>query len=56
MGELIDKAKKEFLESMYHSVERMNEHALQGNDEGVLAEQTLQTHLRKNFEDLQTRE
>jgi len=56
VGEAVDYAKKEFLEAMYRSVERMNEHTFRGNEAGVLSEQALQISLRRDFEELQSKE
>lgn len=44
------------LQAMYRSVERMNEHVLQGNYDGMIGERILQVHLRRDFENLQQRE
>lgn len=53
---VIDHAKEELLETMYRSVERMNEGIARGNKQVVLAEQILQEHLRRQFEDFERRQ
>ena len=45
-------ARQKILKAMYDSVERMNQHVLNGNTEGVVCEQTLQVHLRRQVESL----
>jgi hypothetical protein len=45
-------AKAEFLEAMYASVDRMNQHLVEGNTQSAEAERHLQMDLRKNFESL----
>jgi len=54
MGEnVVDYDKKSILEAMYKSVERMNRHITEGNQEAVISEQHLQMNLRGNFRALQ---
>lgn len=53
---VIDHVKEELLQAMYRSVERMNEGIMKGNEQVVLAEQVLQEHLRRQFEDFERRQ
>ena len=53
---LIDYAKQEELMLMYKSVDRMNQHIMNNNTPGVIAEQYLQQNFRKRFRDLQSRQ
>ena len=48
-----DKQKQKILLAMYESVERMNEHYLNGNSHGVMAENSLQMNLRHNFNEIE---
>ncbi|MBD3260532.1 MAG: hypothetical protein GF334_02465 [Candidatus Altiarchaeales archaeon] len=48
-------ARKEILEAMYKSVERMNQHVVENNPDATLSEQHLQVNLRRNFRELQER-
>ena len=48
--------KKKTLETMYKSVERMNQHVVNNNSSGVIAEQYLQRNLRSNFCKLNNKE
>lgn len=56
MDSVVDYAKQETLLAMYRSVDRMNEHVIAGNSDGVVSEQHLQTNLRGNFRELQERQ
>lgn len=53
---VIDYAKQQDLLTMYKSVDRMNQHVVEGNTEGVLSEQHLQQNIRGNFRELQSRQ
>jgi len=52
----VDYAKQQSLLTMYASVERMNQHIIDGNTDGVTSEQHLQRNLRNNFRELQERQ
>jgi hypothetical protein len=41
---------------MYASVERMNNHMVEGNVDGAVSEQHLQQNIRSNFRELQSRQ
>lgn len=53
---VIDYAKQQDLLTMYKSVDRMNQHVVEGNTEGVVSEQHLQQNIRGNFRELQSRQ
>lgn len=53
---VIDYAKQQDLLTMYKSVTRMNQHVMEGNTGGVVAEQHLQQNIRSNFRELQSRQ
>jgi hypothetical protein len=53
---VVDYAKIDSLLTMYKSVERMNNHMVEGNTDGVVSEQHLQQNLRSNFRELQSRQ
>lgn len=53
---VIDYAKQQDLLTMYASVDRMNQHMVEGNTDGVVSEQHLQRNLRSNFRELQSRQ
>lgn len=52
MNSMIDLAKAEMLQAMYHSVGRMNAAIVDGNQEIYQSEIGLQRNLRSNFEEL----
>lgn len=52
----VDYAKKQALLTMYASVDRMNQHIVRGNTDGVVSEQHLQQNIRNNFRELQSRQ
>ena len=56
MDELINLARQETLETLYLSVDRMNEHVARNEPEGVAAEQHLQKNLGRILEDLRNSE
>ena len=47
-----EKQRRKILLEMYKSVDRMNLHYSNGNDQGVMSETSLQTNLRHNFNEL----
>lgn len=53
---VVDYAKQQDLLTMYASVDRMNKHAVEGNNDGVVSEQHLQQNIRGNFRELQSRQ
>lgn len=53
---VIDYAKQKDLLTMYASVDRMNQHVVEGNTDGVVSEQHLQQNIRSNFRELQSRQ
>ena len=53
---IVDYAKQRDLLTMYASVDRMNQHMVEGNTDGVVSEQHLQQNLRSNFRELQFRQ
>jgi hypothetical protein len=48
----IEKQRRKILLEMYKSVDRMNLHYSNGNNQGVTSETSLQTNLRRNFNEL----
>ena len=48
-----DKERSKILLAMYRSVDRMNLHYSNGNEQGVMSEASLQTNLRHNFNELE---
>lgn len=53
---VVDYAKQQDLLTMYASVERMNNHMVEGNVDGAVSEQHLQQNIRSNFRELQSRQ
>ncbi|KKN44417.1 hypothetical protein LCGC14_0693310 [marine sediment metagenome] len=53
---IVDYAKQRDLLTMYASVDRMNQHMVEGNTDGVASEQHLQQNIRSNFRELQSRQ
>jgi hypothetical protein len=53
---VVDYAKQQDLLTMYASVDRMNNHMVEGNTDGVVSEQHLQQNIRSNFRELQSRQ
>ena len=51
----IDKEKDKILLAMFKSIDRMNLHYQQGNTHGVMSENSLQTSLRHNFNELEAK-
>jgi hypothetical protein len=47
-----DKVKYNILMAMYRSVDRQNEHILNGNNQGAEAEKWLQVNLRHSFNEV----
>lgn len=47
------KEKSKILLAMYRSVDRMNLHYSNGNQQGVMSEASLQANLRHNFNELE---
>ena len=56
MSVLTKTAKENILNAMYKSVDRMNRHTQDGNEEGVACERGLQINLRRNLEEINQRE
>ena len=52
MDSITDYSKQEALIAMYQSVDRMNQHILNDNTDGIVAEQNLQKNFRSIFEEL----
>ncbi len=52
----INYAKRQALLTMYASIDRMNQHVVEGNTDGVVSEQHLQQNIRSNFRELQSRQ
>ncbi len=53
---VVDYAKQQDLLTMYASVDRMNQHMIEGNTDGAVSEQHLQQNIRSNFRELQSRQ
>lgn len=53
---VIDYAKQQDLLTMYASVDRMNQHMVEGNGDAATSEQHLQQNIRSNFRELQSRQ
>jgi len=53
---VVNYAKRQDLLTMYASVDRMNQHMIEGNTGGAVSEQYLQQNIRNNFRELQSRQ
>ena len=53
---VVDYAKQQDLLTMYKSVDRMNQHMVEGNVDGAVSEKHLQQNIRSNFRELQSRQ